>query len=203
MKRLLLVRHAHSRSNADDCMSSVPPGEGLSERGVEEALALRETIALEPIGVGVASRLLRTQETLELALGGRDVPTLVLPGLDEIGVGSYEGGPFAAYRNWAWATEPHLACPGGGESRAQAAVRIAGALDMLLARPEDVLLAVSHSLPLRYALDAVDGAFPASRVEPVPHAVPHALKADDVERAAETLRAWAADPRFAERPERG
>ena len=203
MRRLLLVRHAHARSNADDCMSSAPPGEGLSARGVEEALALREAVALEPIGVGIASRLLRTQETLELALGGREVPRVVLPGLDEIGVGSYEGGPFAAYRDWAWTSEPDVACPGGGESRAQAAARVAGALDMLLARPEHVLLAVSHSLPLRYALDAVDGAFPASRVEPVPHAVPHALEADDVERAAETLRAWAADPRFAERPERG
>ena len=61
------------------------------------------------------------------------------------------------------------------------------------------MLAVSHSLPIRYVLDAADGAFPASRVEPVPHAVPHALDADAVERAGQTLRAWATAPRFAER----
>jgi broad specificity phosphatase PhoE len=203
VKRLLLVRHAHARSNAEGRINATPPGEGLSERGVGEALALRKALASEPLELGVASRLARTQETLELALGGRDVPRLVLAELDEIGVGSYEGGPFAAYRDWAWATGPQLACPGGGESRAQAADRIAGALDTLLGRPEEVVLAVSHSLPLRYVLDAADGAFPASRVEPVPHAVPHALEADGVERAVETLRAWAADPRFAERPERG
>ena len=49
-------------------ISSAPPGEGLSDLGVEEALALREAIAHEPIELGVATRLLRTQETLELAL---------------------------------------------------------------------------------------------------------------------------------------
>ena len=199
MKRLLLVRHAHARSNADDRINSVPPGEGLSEQGIGEALGLREALAFEPLGLGVATRLARTQETLELALGGRDVPRLILPGLDEIGVGSYEGGPFTAYRDWAWSTEPDLACPGGGESRAQAAERIAGALDTLLARPEELVLAVSHSLPIRYVLDAADGAFPASRVEPVPHAVPHALDADAVERAGETLRAWGSAPRFVQR----
>ena len=203
MKRLLLVRHAHARSNADDRINSLPPGDGLSERGVEEALALRESLAHESLGLGVASRLARTQETLELALGGRDVPRLVLPGLDEIGVGSYEGGPFTAYRDWAWATAPDVACPGGGESRAGAAERIAGALETLLERPEEAVLAVSHSLPIRYVLDAADGVFPAARVEVVPHAVPHRLAAEAVERAAETLRRWAAEPQFAERPDRG
>ena len=75
LKRLLLVRHAHARSNADDRVSSSPPGEGLSELGVEEALALREAIAHEPFGSASRRASLRTQETLELALGERDVPS--------------------------------------------------------------------------------------------------------------------------------
>jgi broad specificity phosphatase PhoE len=161
LRTLLLVRHAHARSNVQDCVSSSPPGEGLSELGVEEALALREVVAYEPIGLGVATRLVRTQETLELALGDRDVPRIVLPGLDEIGFGSFEGGPLAEYRDWAWTTEPDVIGPGGGESRSQVAERIAGALDELLARPEDVVLAVTHALPMRYVLDASDGTFPA------------------------------------------
>ena len=190
------MRHAHARSNVDDCVSSLPPGEGLSEQGVEEALALRETLAFEPIGIGVATRLLRTQETLDLALGGRDIPRVVDPVLDEIGFGSFEGGPLGDYRSWAWTNEPDVACPGGGESRVQAAERFAGALDALLARPEDVVLSVSHSLPIRYVLDAADGAFPAARIEHVPHATPLRLDAAAVERAAETLRVWATAPRF-------
>ena len=198
MNRLLLVRHAHARSNADDRISSTPPGEGLSELGVEEALALRETLADEPIGLGVSTRLARAQETLELALGGRDVPRLVLPELDEIGFGSFEGGTLADYRTWAWSNEPDAVCPGGGESRVAVAERLAVALDVLLARPEETVLAVSHALPIRYVLDAGDGLFPAARIAHVPHATPLALDAEAVERAAETLRVWGTAPRFAD-----
>jgi broad specificity phosphatase PhoE len=198
LRRLLLARHGHARSNVDESVSSVPPGEGLSELGVEEALALREALAAEPIDLGVATPLVRTQETLELALGSRDVPRIVLPGLAEIGFGSFEGGPLSAYRAWAWSTEPDAVCPGGGESRAHAAERIAGGLDQLLARPEEVVLAVSHALPIRYVVDAADGSFPAARIEPVPHASAFDLDAEAVERAAETLRVWATAPRFAD-----
>ena len=196
MNRLLLVRHAHARSNADDRISSTPPGEGLSDLGVEEALALRETLAYEPIGLAFATRLARAQETLELALGSRDVPRLVLPELDEIGFGSFEGGALADYRTWAWSNEPDALCPGGGESRVAVAERLAVALDVLLARPEETVLAVSHALPIRYVLDAGDGIFPAARIAHVPHATPLALDAEAVERAAETLRVWGTAPRF-------
>jgi broad specificity phosphatase PhoE len=198
VERLLLVRHAHARSNADDRISSAPPGEGLSDAGVEEALALREALAHEPIGLGVSTRLRRAEETLELALGGREVPRLVVPELDEIGFGSFEGGPLAAYRTWAWTNEPDALCPGGGESRARVAERLATALDLLLARPEAVVLAVSHALPIRYVLDAADGVFPAARIAPVAHATPFDLDAEAVERAAETLRVWGTAPQFAE-----
>ena len=198
MIRLLLARHAHARSNADDRISSTPPGEGLSDLGVEEALALRETLAYEPIGLGVSTRLARAQETLDLALGGRDVPRLVVPGLDEIGFGSFEGGALADYRTWAWSNEPDALCPGGGESRVAVAERLAGALDVLLARPEETVLAISHALPIRYVLDAADGLFPAARIAHVPHATPLELAAEAVERAAETLRVWGTAPRFAD-----
>jgi hypothetical protein len=45
----------------------------------------------------------------------------------------------------------------------EAAVRVAGALDALLDRPEEVVLAVSHALPVRYVVDASDGSFPTAR----------------------------------------
>ena len=110
--------------------------------------------------------------------------------LDEIGFGSYEGGALADYRSWAWSNEPDALCPGGGESRVDAADRIAAALIELLERPEETILAVTHALPVRYVLDASDGSFPAARIARVPHATPFALDADAVELAAETLRVW-------------
>jgi probable phosphoglycerate mutase len=197
MERLILVRHAHSASNERDVVSCSPPGEGLSELGVEQALALREALAAEPIDLGLATELRRSQETLELALTGRDVPTEVFPGLNEIHFGAFEGGPLASYREWAWTNEPDVLCPGGGESRVEAAVRFAGALGDLLSRAENAVLLVSHALPVRYVIDASDGRFPAQRIGHVPHATPFPLAREAVERAAETLRVWAEAPRFA------
>ncbi len=198
--RLVLARHAHALTNATDRISSTPPGQGLSEPGVEEAVALGATLSDEPISLGVSTRLRRTQETLELALHAREVPRMVLPGLDEIGFGSFEGGPLAAYREWAWSHEPEAPCPGGGESRARVAERVADALDSLLAQPEEIVLAVSHSLPIRYVLDASAGRPPVARVVHVRHASPHTIEATAVRRAADTLRAWASAPRFADTP---
>lgn len=200
MRRLLLVRHGHARSNLGDHVSSVPPGEGLSEQGASEALALRAALASEEVDLGVATPLLRTQETLDLALGERQLERLVLPALREIGFGAFEGGPLADYRAWAWSHAPDAECPGGGESRAEAALRVAGALDALLDRAEDVVLAVSHALPIRYVVDASDGTFPTARITPVPHAEPFSLDAAAVRLAATTLRAWAAAPAFADLP---
>jgi broad specificity phosphatase PhoE len=88
--------------------------------------------------------------------------------------------------------------PGRRREQGRAAARFAGALDELLARPEEVVVAVSHALPVRYVLDAADGTFPAPQIGRIPHATPFELDADAVARAAETLRAWAAAPRFRE-----
>ena len=200
MRALILARHAHSAANAADAVSCLPPGEGLSEQGVREALALRALLAGEAVDLGVATELARTRETLELALGDRDVPRLVVPLLNEIRFGRFEGGPLAAYREWAWSAGPAAACPGGGESRAEAAARFAAGLELLLARTEETVLAVGHALPLRYVLDIAEGRLPAARVEPVPHAVPFRLGREAVERAAAALRRWSAAPRFADSP---
>jgi len=203
LRTLLLARHAQAHTNVEDAISSIPPGAGLTPQGVEEAIALSRALAGRRIDLGVATRLARTQETLEVALEGSGVPLVVLPKLDEIRFGAFEGGPLEAYREWAWSNPPDAPCPGGGESRGEAAARYADGLDALLARPEEVVLAVSHSLAVRYVLDASDGRFPASRVVTVRHASLHELSADAVARAAETLRAWAAEPVFADAPRPG
>ncbi len=82
----------------------------------------------------------------------------------------------------------------------EAALRVADALAALLARPEETVLVVSHALPLRYVIDASDGRFPASRLEPVRHATPFRLEREAVGIAAAALRGWADAPRFVDTP---
>lgn len=196
MREVILVRHGHAASNLASTVNCSPPGVEQSDQGVEEALALRELLAYDRIDLAVCSRLERTHQTVSLALGDRPVERVVMAGFDEIHFGSFDGGPLEDYRIWAWTHEPDDDCPGGGESRATAALRYAGALDELLARREERILLVSHALPVRYVIDASDGRFPASRLEHVAHAVPTVLAADAIERAAATLRNWALAPRF-------
>ena len=200
MKTLILARHAHAVSNVGDTINAVPPGEGLSLRGIEEARALGLTLATEPIDLGIGSRLARTQQTLAVALEGRRTPLSVEPLLDEIDFGAFEGGTLASYREWAWEQPPDADCPGGGESRVDAAIRFADGLESLLDAPAATVLAVSHALLIRYVLGAAEGTLPAARVESVPHAVPFRLERPSVQAAVASLRAWAGAPRFADTP---
>ena len=200
MRELLLARHGFAGSNRDLVASSLPPGEGLTAEGVEQAGALRESLAGERIDLGVSTGFARTDETLAIALGGREIPRIVVPELGEIRFGEYDGGLLEAYRAWAASELPSIAAPGGGESRAAAATRFAAALRVLLGRPEETILAVGHALAVRYVLDAVDGLVPAARMAPVEHAVAHRLSAADADSAATLLERWGRDPVFRSDP---
>ncbi len=196
MDALLVVRHAFAGSNRDGIASCTPPGEGLTPRGVEQALSLREGLAADQLSLGVATRLLRTQETLALVLGERDVPRIVVRELDEVDFGSFGNGPLDSYREWAASHPPSAPAPGGGESRATAAARYARGLRIVLARPEEAALLVGHALVLRYVLDAAHGLVPAALIAPVEHATPHLLARAEIERAARVLEEWSRAPRF-------
>jgi len=196
VETLLLLRHAYAGSNRDGTASCAAPGEGLTPEGVEQARRFGELLDSEEIDLGVASEFARTRETLGLVLGGRDVPRLFVPELNEIDFGAFDGGPLAAYRVWAAEHSAVEKPPGGGESRAEAAARFARGLRKVLERPERSVLAVGHALVVRYMLDAASGLVPAPLITPVEHAAGHPLGAREVEAAATLLEAWSLDPRF-------
>ena len=196
MRQLLLVRHGFAGSNRDGLASSTVPGDGLTDEGVAQARSLARELEREPIDVALTSRLRRTQQTLELALEGRDVPTVVEAELDEIHFGSFDGGALDAYRAWAASHPPDEPAPGGGESRAQAASRFARGLRLVLARPEERVLVVGHALAIRYLIDAAEGHVPAARMSPIEHAFPYRLERVDAERAATLLETWSDAPAF-------
>src|SRR5689334_3645455 len=69
-------------------------------RGRTQARALGAQLAGLHVDLAVGTRLLRTQQTIDLALHGRPVPTLIEPGFDEIRAGDLDGARIDAYRSW-------------------------------------------------------------------------------------------------------
>jgi probable phosphoglycerate mutase len=166
----------------------------LTEEGRDQARRLGEQLRDEPIDLCVTSEFLRTQETAELALAGRAVPRLVLPDLDDIRFGDYEGLPLVDYRKWAHAHGPEDVVPGGDESRAETVARYVRAFRTILARPEHDALVVAHGLPIRYVLEAIEGRNPAAKIEYVPYAEPFRLDAATLAEAVDRLDAWVGRP---------
>jgi broad specificity phosphatase PhoE len=198
----VFARHAESTANTAHVLSSTPARPvALTERGRAQARALGAQLANVHLDLAVGTRFLRTQETIDIALHGRDVPVLIEPGFDELQAGDLDGAPMEAY--WSWKHQhtlgdrlPH------GESPRDAFRRHAHALRRLLARTETVTLVVLHEFALRYIwpADAADGSgLPA---EAVGNAVPFLFDEHAVGRAAASLDAMATSgqPRPGPRP---
>jgi len=152
---IVLMRHAESEGGAGRCIGrTVLP---LSDRGRERAEEAARSLA----GLGLvrlcSSPAQRALETLAPLAGRMRLKPEVLPDLDEIDMGEWDGLPFAevrerfpdAYaargRNFAGFKAP------GGESFADVADRAMSALDRLAKGPRPVL-AVTHAGFIRTVL---------------------------------------------------
>ena len=195
MERFVLARHGESelslvgRTNGDPSLTVA-----LTEAGRDQARRLGRELAGEAIDLCVTSEFLRARETADLALEARDVPRLVLPELNDIRFGRFEGGALADYRAWAWTHGPEEPVPGGGESRVETVARYVRGFGTVLERPEESVLVVAHSLPIRYVLNAAAGTVPAPKIEQVPYATPLRLGVAELEAAVERLAAWISEP---------
>jgi broad specificity phosphatase PhoE len=193
----VLARHGESAYSVraavnGDPRISVP----LTREGELQARRLGELLADEPIDLCVASEFERCRRTAELALTGRSVPLVVMPELNDPRAGDFEGSDLETYRAWAHAHGPLAEPPGGGESRAAVAERLARGYRLLLECPEAHVLVVGHSLPIAYALNAARGRDPTARVELLGYGEPHRLSAEELAAAADRLERWAAKPSF-------
>ncbi len=195
MRRAILVRHGESLLGSEGRLNGVPSlTNPLTPAGEAQARRLGEAVASVPINLCVTSELERVRQTADLALAGRDVPRLVLPELNEIDFGRWEGRPFREYREWAWSHGPEEPCPGGGESRADALRRLVRGWRAVLARPEETVLVVGHGLALRYVLDAAEGGDPKPMLAEVPLAESLEFSAERLEAAVARLDRWLEAP---------
>jgi broad specificity phosphatase PhoE len=92
MQLYVITRHGESTLNFENRVNgdpSVPVH--LTEKGRDEARLLGQQLANVPIDLCVHTPFLRTRETAEVALAGRDVPFEEVPELGDIDIGELEG----------------------------------------------------------------------------------------------------------------
>jgi broad specificity phosphatase PhoE len=195
VERALFVRHGESAFSVKALVNGDPSVAGpLTDVGRQQARQLGERLEGEPLGLCIVTEFARTVETADEILGGRDVPRIVVPELNDPYYGAFEGGPLSAYRAWAASHGPEDVPPGGGESRLAIAKRYLEGFRIVLARPESTVLVVCHSLPIAFALAGADGRAPRAKMPLITYAEPHVMYRSDLEEAIVHLEAWTRDP---------
>ena len=198
MDEVILARHGESELSVVGTVNGDPAVAcALTQTGEEQAEHLGQLLARDEIELCVTSEFERARQTADLALAQREIPRLVLPELNDVRFGRFEGGTLADYREWAAANQPTIEAPGGGESRSETVARYVSAYRAILARPEALVLVVAHGLPIRYVLNALDQTDPAPLVKQIAYATPYRLSAAELELAANRLDRWAAHPAWA------
>jgi broad specificity phosphatase PhoE len=87
------VRHAQSEANASGILDTSVPGPGLSPEGKSQAEQLAHQLARNNYDAVYASTMVRTQQTAAPLAAELGKQVEVLPGLQELNAGWYEGKP--------------------------------------------------------------------------------------------------------------
>jgi alpha-ribazole phosphatase len=158
MMRLILVRHGETDWNAQrryQGWSDSP----LNDIGVRQADLLSARLAGERVGAVYTSDLQRAMQTAQAIVAQHALPAIADPRLREMSFGGWEGLTHEEIRaRWpdemdAWLCDPLRVAPPGGETLAQLADRVRGALDDIVGKGADqTVVLVSHGGPLRVLL---------------------------------------------------
>jgi len=185
VRLFVLTRHGRSTLNDERRINGDPSVPApLTAEGRAEAERLGRQLAHWPIDLCVHTRFPRTRETADRILGGRDVPRLELPLLDDIDVGDLEGDTIEAYEVWKRAHGRDAPFP-GGESLDDAARRYARGYRAVLERAERTILVVCHEIPVRYAVNAAGGSDELDGPDhSIPNATPYLFDEESLTRAA-------------------
>ncbi|MFI7614996.1 bifunctional RNase H/acid phosphatase [Nonomuraea terrae] len=156
---LLLLRHGETELSLERRFSGRGEAE-LTANGLAQASAAAERLSREPyrLDVIVTSPLKRARQTAEAVAARTGLDVEVEDDLRETDFGDWEGHTFTeVQRRWpaeltAWLADPDVAPP-GGESFAQAALRVDAAGERLVERyAGKTVLAVSHVTPIKLLL---------------------------------------------------
>lgn len=184
----VLARHGHSVLNVERRINGDPTRDvPLTEQGRQEARLLGLQLANVPLELCVVTRFPRARATAEEALAGRDLPFEVEPLLDDVDIGDLEGKTIDEYRAWKREHTRADAFP-GGESLDETARRYAEGLRQVIAGDGEIVLVVSHEIPVRYALNAVAGSNDLDApVHSIRNATPYIFDEGALRRAADRI----------------
>jgi probable phosphoglycerate mutase len=188
--RFLLIRHGET----DDNVRRVFQGQGgaaLNTRGREQAALLAARLARLPVDALYASDLDRARETAAFVSEATGLAATLDPALREVHIGAWQGLGMEALaerfpEEWAAFRRGEDIRRGGGETYADVAARIAGALDRIAAaHPGRTIAVVSHGTAIKTFVARVLGV-PTERLRTF--RVPANTAVSLVERDAETDR---------------
>jgi broad specificity phosphatase PhoE len=89
-----LVRHGQSEANAANLIDTAAPGASLTALGRQQAQSVANVLASNgPVAAIFASQLIRTQQTAAPLASALGMSAQILPGLNEIDAGAFNGQP--------------------------------------------------------------------------------------------------------------
>jgi probable phosphoglycerate mutase len=161
--RLLLVRHGQTAANVARALDTRPPGAPLTDLGHEQAAALADRLADEPVTAVYASTATRTQQTAAPLAARLGLEVVVLDGVHEVFAGDLENrSDGAALEQFeavyaAWKRGELDARLPGGESARELRDRFAAAVAGIRAGASGSVVLVSHGGAIRLGVAALIG----------------------------------------------
>ena len=157
--KLILVRHGETEGNRLRQYigrTDLP----LNETGCQQAMEAGAKLRAFSFTKAYHSPSLRTRQTVELILQGRNVERVADERLCELDFGKWDGLTYDEIERrdrehvYAWYDDPWQVAPPEGETLAALDARVTSWLDDVSAQhqPGDTLLVVAHGGPLRWLL---------------------------------------------------
>jgi broad specificity phosphatase PhoE len=150
--RLLLIRHGESAWNVErrvQGQADVP----LSAHGTRQVHALAEALSARPLVAVYSSPLSRAHATAAHIAARHLLRPCVMVAVQEVNLGAWQGhipGNMSADmrdRYLAWLRDPASISPPGGETLAEAVIRVVPAIETIRARHAEATVAlVTHSI---------------------------------------------------------
>ncbi|WP_286174857.1 histidine phosphatase family protein [Mycobacterium sp. DL99] len=149
--RVTFVRHGQSAGNTSGNIDTSTPGPSLTPLGREQARAVADKLGDNNYDAIYASQMIRTQQTAEPMSAYLGLPIQVLPGLQEIEAGDYEGTPesgalggyLKAPIAWAFAGQLGARIPGSIDGN-EFDARVDGALKTMYDKGDRNVVVFSH-----------------------------------------------------------